>query len=79
MKTKLLLLILLGIVLIIIGSFLIVGDKGSCPAQPPNPEGFSCSHVIFGFPPIYPTGYVSLFIGIILLVIAVVLSRKRRL
>jgi hypothetical protein len=77
MKTNLLLLAIAGIALLIIGIFLIQVDRGSCPTQPPNPGGFSCYHILFGFLPMYPTGLVLLFIGVILLVTVFVLSRKK--
>ena len=76
METKILLPTILGVVLIITGSLLIIGDSGSCPATVATPIG-TCYHLLFGFLPMYPTGWASAVIGIILLIVAFVLSRKR--
>lgn len=79
MKKNLLLLALIGIALIIIGSLLVVSNIGlytsSC-------KTFSCPlqlTPLFGFLPMSSMDLTLLLIGIILLVIVFVLSRKRKL
>ena len=78
MKKNLLLLALIGIALIIIGSFLVASNIGlyitSC-------KTFSCpllSTPLFGFLPMSSMDLTFLLIGIILLIITFVLSRKRK-
>ena len=78
MKTNLLLLTLFGIALIIIGTLLIMGDKGSCPIQPsntPNPGGAICYHTFLSFFPATPIGMALVFVGAILLIMVFVRSR----
>ena len=82
MKKNLLLLALIGVALIVIGGFLIQADHGSCPSQPPNPGGLSCYHILFGFLPISPTGWLLIVIGIILIMRSVlfdyIVSKEKR-
>ncbi len=84
MKKNLLLLALIGIVLILIGGYLVQADHGSCPVQsfPSNSGGFICYHLAFGFLPMSPTGWLLIIIGIILIMCSVlidyIVSKEKR-
>ena len=79
MKKNLLLLALIGIVLIVIGIYLVQADYGSCPAQTTNT---GCYHILFGFLPMSPTGWLLIIIGIILnirsILIDYIVSKEKR-
>ena len=82
MKKNLLLSAIAGVILVIVGGFLIQADHGSCPSQPSNPGGFSCYHILFGFLPMYPTGWLLIIIGIILIIRSIlidyIVSKEKR-
>ena len=77
MKKNLFLLAIVGIALIVIGSFLVVSNVRF---YAPSCKTFSCPlrlTPLFGFLPMSSTDFTLLSIGIILLIITSVLSRKR--
>jgi hypothetical protein len=85
MKKNLLLLALIGVALIVIGGFLIQSDTGSCPAQTTNSPiqtPHTCYHLLFGFLPMSPTGWLLIVIGIILIMRSVlfdyIVSKEKR-